>query len=1211
LLFPTGSATGTTELNNTRLRFAGAAGYDTRIERTNTNELTYQGYSIFLDGVQIEPTKLLVFRDTDDTHETTFAAGDQVADINYTLPAVAPAAGSLMNSDAAGVLSWITTITSAQHGTIAAGDLHSVYLKEEASGGLASEVPDHTHASGAEAGTVSHAVLTGVTADQHHNQLHAAAHAENAADELLVELLGTTETDTSLRLAPDGTGGLEWGTGGSGSGHTIQDEGVAIAAQTIMDFKGAYLSAQNDAAATASKIRAGYSHYDGIVDSSEWEALVTDTADSVSGGTTDITVTAAGWVANEWAKCRVLIYNAAGTTLRAVKTITSNTTDTISWSGAVAGLVAGDSFIIQPSPPVYRRLAEAIAAGHVSILYRQTSGELATVTIDSSMSVAYIIGDSNQSASISSVVSVSKNSVIFDQVQFLSTTTFSGTGVTAIGCIFGAGSVLTLSGTGAGVIACSFVGSSAVSVTGANNRISACLFSLMSSQLVVASGSARRTAVIGCVNTSNAETGYLIDLSTSSNDGTINGNVLTVPTTATGAARITATSSNVSGNYIELPTTSASTYVGVNVFSRGVASGNVIRTGSLSSTGTIYGVLMSGSGSVASSNVLVASGATGTSTLVGARIVTGGRGNVILGNVFMLVTQLSGTPAVIGIDAGDTVATDFVAVGNVHLGPASTTFPSPWRPYSRISDSSTVLGIDGGFDETMPFKLARVEEFADGVLPAGWTSGGTAAPTFPSGVQGGVARMVTGAVSGNDSFLAHTIDHASIGVTYSPVRVAGTFSLNTVTNVQAWIGLATAGVWAAGMARPSTGLVLELDTNVDAFWHLLYMDGGTVRADRTIPSMGLLELSAEGARQTQRMTNQDDAPVGRLYPYPIGTNTAIFGLVSTETAGDAGTTTSTTSTVLTDTGQAWTVSELVGMQLRYTSGPAAGQALVITANTATTITTTAFSPAPTVGGGDTYVVEPILSWTLTRSKPWAAITTRMGASTPGTPPTLNGTAVTRSAHGVGTAITFTAFNCSAAVATSCLVVSVIQAIGTTGPTSVTFDGEAMTSVGSVTLASNARAEIFRRTTTDGLNAVSGSIVVNYASSTPILLNAMLWDGVDQTTPFASVVTATGTNAAPSVTGTGSGGDDRDEIQIGVVAVAGAPASAGNHTFSLLLERGGRVSGYFDGAHILQATTGITTTSTLVTPGAYIQTNAAASVTMDLNKLIWECGQVTT
>lgn len=55
---------------------------------------------------------------------------------------------------------------------------------------------------------VAHADLTGVTVNQHHTEDHAARHAENAADELLVENLGATSTDTSTALRPDGTGGL-------------------------------------------------------------------------------------------------------------------------------------------------------------------------------------------------------------------------------------------------------------------------------------------------------------------------------------------------------------------------------------------------------------------------------------------------------------------------------------------------------------------------------------------------------------------------------------------------------------------------------------------------------------------------------------------------------------------------------------------------------------------------------------------------------------------------------------------------------------------------------------------------------------------------------------------------------------------------------------------------------------------------------------------
>ena len=59
-------------------------------------------------------------------------------------------------------------------------------------------------------GQVDHDQVSGVSADDHHAQLHAAAHAENAADEIVVENLGGTSVDLSAALRPDGTGGVEF-----------------------------------------------------------------------------------------------------------------------------------------------------------------------------------------------------------------------------------------------------------------------------------------------------------------------------------------------------------------------------------------------------------------------------------------------------------------------------------------------------------------------------------------------------------------------------------------------------------------------------------------------------------------------------------------------------------------------------------------------------------------------------------------------------------------------------------------------------------------------------------------------------------------------------------------------------------------------------------------------------------------------------------------
>jgi hypothetical protein len=69
------------------------------------------------------------------------------------------------------------------------------------------------------------------------------------------------------------------------------------------------------------------------------------------------------------------------------------------------------------------------------------------------------------------------------------------------------------------------------------------------------------------------------------------------------------------------------------------------------------------------------------------------------------------------------------------------------------------------------------------------------------------------------------------------------------------------------------------------------------------------------------------------------------------------TTVGTLATTLHDTSPTWTPGWWVGDYLQYTSGPAIGQTLKITANTANTISTGAFSPSPTAGGGDTFIIS--------------------------------------------------------------------------------------------------------------------------------------------------------------------------------------------------------------------------------------------------------------
>lgn len=60
-------------------------------------------------------------------------------------------------------------------------------------------------------GSVSHASTTGQTANDHHAQLHAPAHAKASGDPLTVESLATLTTELARGLKPDGAGGLAFG----------------------------------------------------------------------------------------------------------------------------------------------------------------------------------------------------------------------------------------------------------------------------------------------------------------------------------------------------------------------------------------------------------------------------------------------------------------------------------------------------------------------------------------------------------------------------------------------------------------------------------------------------------------------------------------------------------------------------------------------------------------------------------------------------------------------------------------------------------------------------------------------------------------------------------------------------------------------------------------------------------------------------------------
>ena len=118
-------------------------------------------------------------------------------------------------------------------------DDHTIYLKEKASGGLASEVPEHDHSAAAEAGTVSHDDLTGVSANDHHDEAHTvASHSD------------TTATGAELETLTDGS-----------DADSLHTHGAISSDEEIEDLVGAMLSGNTETLITVT-----YQDVDGTID---------------------------------------------------------------------------------------------------------------------------------------------------------------------------------------------------------------------------------------------------------------------------------------------------------------------------------------------------------------------------------------------------------------------------------------------------------------------------------------------------------------------------------------------------------------------------------------------------------------------------------------------------------------------------------------------------------------------------------------------------------------------------------------------------------------------------------------------------------------------------------------------------------------------------------------------------------------------------------
>lgn len=81
---------------------------DTILSRSAANTWLAEDLMRFAAGARLDASQTLRFRNPANTFQSTIVAGAQTADLDYTLPTVAPTVGQVLSSTEAGVLSWST-----------------------------------------------------------------------------------------------------------------------------------------------------------------------------------------------------------------------------------------------------------------------------------------------------------------------------------------------------------------------------------------------------------------------------------------------------------------------------------------------------------------------------------------------------------------------------------------------------------------------------------------------------------------------------------------------------------------------------------------------------------------------------------------------------------------------------------------------------------------------------------------------------------------------------------------------------------------------------------------------------------------------------------------------------------------------------------------------------------------------------------------------
>ncbi len=325
------------------------------------------------------------------------------------------------------------------------------------------------------------------------------------------------------------------------------------------------------------------------------------------------------------------------------------------------------------------------------------------------------------------------------------------------------------------------------------------------------------------------------------------------------------------------------------------------------------------------------------------------------GNI--LVTEVIAAPS--PVQTGATV-TAIVTVSN--FGPSTAygvNLYSAVSPYTQLNLAVSNSGT--------PIVSGPCSPSGSGCSPSGTQC--TFVPGFTSTVASGSATEFTCSFTANSEGSGGTVAFSGYATgclaAGSPPLcsvLTGTTTAGTTSTLLSDSGLAgvtlnsLVGETLTYTSGPASGLSQVITANTASPGVTI-----TTGAFAPVPDSSGDTFKVTGTYVQSATASSNPVQIGNIVSFgPWSANFYYFQYNAVDGTGT--TTTGTTSTVLHDTGLQVNggtpaTNSLVGDTLIYTSGPASGQSQVITANTGTTITTAAFSPAPSSSGNTFSVVD--------------------------------------------------------------------------------------------------------------------------------------------------------------------------------------------------------------------------------------------------------------